>query len=58
MESNKIEKAIIQARASLLIDRIQVSDIFIDEFKIKKNIKVSEGPKLTLTRGGKNVINK
>lgn len=58
MESNKIEKAIMQARANLQVDRIQVSDIFIDEFKIKKNIKISEGPKLTLIRGGKNVINK
>lgn len=58
MESNKIEKAIIQARANLLVDKIQVSDTFIDEFKTKKNIKVSKGPRLALIRGGKNGSNK
>lgn len=58
MENNKIEKAIIQARANLLVDKIQVSDTFIDAFKQKRNIPVPKGPKLTLIRGGKNGINK
>lgn len=58
MENNKIEKAIIQARANLLVDKIQVSDTFIDTYKTKRNISVQKGPKLTLIRGGKNGINK
>jgi hypothetical protein len=53
MDNNKIEKAIIQARANLLIDKIEVSDTFIDNFKKKKNIEVPKGPKLILSRGGK-----
>lgn len=57
MVNNKIEKAIIQARANLLIDKIEVSDNFIDEYKKKKNIEVPKGPKLTLSRGGKNGTN-
>ena len=54
MENSKIEKAIAQARASLLIEKIEVSDSFIKSYRIKRKLPVVTGPKLVLKRGVKN----
>lgn len=58
MANNKTEKAIIQARASMAIDKIYVSDKFVETYKKKRDIPVPAGPKLILLRGGKNGNNK
>lgn len=58
MENNKIEKAIQQARACMAIDKIYVSDKFVEGYKKKRNIPVPAGPRLILIRGGKNGSNK
>lgn len=54
MENSKIEKAIAQARASLLIDKIVVSDSFVESYRIKRKLPVVTGPKLVLKREVKN----
>lgn len=54
MENNKIEKAIIQARANLAVDKIYVSDEFVQAYKQKRRIPVANVKKITLIRGGKN----
>jgi hypothetical protein len=58
MASNKTEKAIIQARANMAIDKIYVSDKFVETYKKKRGLPVPTGPKLILLRGGKNGNNK
>lgn len=58
MESSRKERAIMQAQASLKIDRISLNQNFIANY-MKKNIPPKiEGPKLVLKRGVGNGTNR
>lgn len=48
MEGSKKEKAIAQAKANLAVDRIYLSQSFINGYLKKNNINVPSGPKLVL----------
>lgn len=58
MEGSKKQKAIIQAHASLKIDRIYLKPSFIFTYvQNQATHSKTEGPKLTLKRGTNNGIN-
>ncbi len=56
MEKSKREKAIIQAQASLSIDRIYLKPEFVASYRIQHGLSLqNNAPKLMLKRSSKNV---
>lgn len=51
MENSKKEKAIVQAIASLQIDRIYVNPNYVSAYRAKNSIPVPSVHSLTLKRG-------
>lgn len=58
MESSKRQRAIIQAQASLKIDRIYLKPNYIANYIRQSTSPKIEGPKLTLKRGVSNGTNR
>lgn len=56
MEKSKREKAIMQAQASLKIDRIYLKPEFISAYRSKHGLQIQNTPKLTLKRSTNNGI--